>query len=289
MTSENTRDLQEAIDRLRDHVERVVPLAAIAPSLVRTLHHDAIHEIRRFSAEGYFQVKIDKRTPYLPYENLANACRSAMAAVTKSPARDIHCAIKRCGGERGGPPADWRVWTFAASTIESGRPDEFGPDCYRLIGENSAFASLVGCKDRKTEWGRYSYRCFGCNDLTEYSEYDDSDDDWSKWYKSALVYPIRYERASAEENDKPHDFVFGFLAFDSLNPEVFSGIPAVFEYVGQPVAYHRELNKSDVYHAGGIIADTIALGMIFENRIQRIIERFRRKNKDLDHEHADEG
>ena len=182
--------------------------------------------------------------------------------------RSIYCTIKYCSLQERDPKEELKVWTFARSTIEAARPQHIGPDYPRKASENSGFAALIGCNDRKNKW-MYIHRCFACNNLT-IEPYDDTKADWETWYISGLVFPLRYrKRYKGKEGIHDSDYIMGFLTFDSLKPDIFLGIPSIFDYKDEPGEYEQELAKSGIYHTGGIIADTIATAIMLERRLQK--------------------
>lgn len=274
MATDKPDKLAEILEKLRKELEKIAPPARMPRGVLMTLHRDAIHAIRKFAAEGYFRVILEYEKLYGPYEDLANCCRNAMASALKCQQRDIDCTIKISKGEKGQPNEEGKVWTFARSTVSPARPEDLGPDCFRKIGENSMFAALVGCKDRKTNWYPYRYCSFGCNNLPAFDNYDDTDDDWETWYRSALVFPLRFEAYSKGE-DKHHDYIIGFLTFDSLDTNIFEGIPSIFHYIGEPVDYEHELMKCDAFHVGAVIADAIATALMLEKRRLRRLRKLK--------------
>lgn len=271
MAEDKSEKLSEILEQLRKEVTKISPLVRMPGEALMTLHRDVIHEIRKFAAGGYFRVIVEHKKPYHPYENLANACRNAIASIIRCQQRDIHCTIRRCKGEKGQVKEAWKVWTFAWSTVNPARPVDFGPDCFRKIGENSIFSALVGCKDRKTDWRPFTYPCFACNNLPDFDSYDESDEDWDIWYRSVLAFPLRYQTTEKGE-DNPLYRVLGFLTFDSLNTNIFRDIPSIFHYIGEPADYERKLMESDLFHAGGLIADVIAMALMLERRLRIVRE-----------------
>jgi len=228
---------------------------------VTKLHLESAHQIRTFSIHKYFLGAIDNSLkPYEPFENLANALRNTLLEMIELPSQRLHCTIKICNSIEDLPKSQWKVYTIARSLPYRGR-EEFGPSVYHLIGSNSSFAPLVGCNDRKNTWLPLVYSCFACNNLTKHSErYDNSRDNWSNFYRSTIVFPLRYR-----EN---HEIkIIGFLTFDSNQIGAFGNIPDIFDYKDNPSAYEEKLSYSSVYHIGGIFADTLATTFHLQEKI----------------------
>lgn len=281
MTEDKFDNLREIMEEMRREVKD--KLAKLHPELypdvrksrlkaIRAIHHEAVHAIRKFAVEGHFGVIIGDgklQKPYEPYDSLANAFRNAVAGVLECNPTAIHCTLKYCTGKEGTLPQEWEVWTFARSTIQSSaRPRYMGPGYFQKIGENSGFASIVGCSDTKIDWTSPAHRCFACYNLPAYDEYVNSKRDWSRWYTSTLVFPLRYEKWGKQIN-RPHDYIMGFLTFDSLDNNIFGELPPIFDYIDKPGEYALELDKLEICHTGGIIADTLATVMMLERKLQK--------------------
>lgn len=131
------------------------------------------------------------------------------------------------------------------------------PDYY-LAGENSGFASLLGCNDRLNTWEPHVYCAFLCNDLTK-RNFDCGRANWHLHYKSTAVFPLRYPVG----NDGIQK-VMGFLTFDSLETGIFGNIPDIYGFTNELRDRYREkLWQSAFVHTCGLLADCLA-GMMCE-------------------------
>ncbi|MFB0553771.1 MAG: hypothetical protein ACETWQ_10710 [Phycisphaerae bacterium] len=232
---------------------------------LHVIHLSAIHAIREFAVKEGFGVVVNRNYPLRPYEELANACRSALAATLRFPPVMFHCTISYCGGTTAGKPTGQRkVWNFAHSTIDCDRHLPLGPDEATTVGSNSSYAALLGCKDRRNEW-KHRFRCFACDNLPE-DIYDDADPDWRTWYRSRLVFPLRYP--TYDRRGAPIDNITGFLSYDTLQTEIF-GVPSIFDHMDDPGGYANQHKGLVVCNAGGIIADCIAIAILQEKKVRK--------------------
>ena len=232
---------------------------------MRVIHLSAIHAIREFAVKGGFGVVVNYDYPLKPYKELANACRSALAATLKFPPGMFHCTISYCGGSSQGKPTGQRkVWNFAHSENDCDRKPLLGPDDATVVGNNSSYAALLGCKDRLNEW-KHRFRCFACDNLPE-DLYDDADKNWKTWYRARLVFPLRYQ--TYDKKGFPIDKITGFLSYDTLNTEIF-GVPSIFDHMDDPVGYANEHKVLAVCNAGGIIADCLAITILQEKKLRK--------------------
>lgn len=210
------------------------------------LHLETVHAIRKYVVNEDSPGSTD-------WGCLADGCRNVIADLLELPDRSLHCTIKLCHGEEEDAEEDWIVYTIARSE-PCARPAEYGLDHHHLVGHNSSFAAIVGCKDRKNTWTPYAYSCFASNYLTQHGDkYDCSRKDYIQYFKSTLVFPLRYRKIHEEST-----LVQGFLTFDSPEENAFVGFPEVFAYRDNPADYEDKLSYLAVYHVGGIIADMLA-------------------------------
>jgi len=228
------------------------------------IHLSAIHAIREFTVKGGFGVVVNRDSPLRPYQELANACRNALAGTLGCAPEMLHCTISYCGGAVSGKPTAYReVWNFAHSEIDCDRHLPLGPDQATVVGNNSSYAALLGCNDRRNEW-KHRFRCFACDDLPE-DLYDDADPHWRTWYRARLVFPLRYQ--TYDTQGRPIDNITGFLSYDTLEPEPF-GVPSIFNYVDDPAEYAKQHEALAVCNAGGIVADCIAIAIFEEKKLR---------------------
>ncbi|MHA2064206.1 MAG: helix-turn-helix domain-containing protein [Candidatus Thorarchaeota archaeon] len=238
-------------------------------TVVAALHHGAIHAIRsaavskNLSLGTNFGQLADNFGRFADaYEFLATKCRQGFAAAIGLEANRLQCSIKLCK-TAGDKRASSEVWTLARSEVYTSDPSILYSNLRKKItqtwGNNSASAALIGCSDRNTNWvGQYN--CFCCNDLTKHPEYVNARLDWSKFYKSAMVFPLRWSIKGENELR-----IRGFLAFDSMLTNIYKDAPCIFEYKDSPNDYYIELCESVAYHVGGIIADCLATTIALAN------------------------
>jgi len=242
---------------------RPTPERVVIPE--KRLYYDELREvlyvIRDHAAQGVFSVNNFDTGHIGPYVDIAASCRNAMVKILSNCTRDdVHCTIKYCTKGRGKGGRRAQVWTFARSDEHQGRAMHLGPDMKIAVRKNSAFSSIVGCKDSKgNTWESRPHQCFSCNDLTAVTNYADSKRNWRTYYTTVVAFPLRYRRAG---QGPPAESIIGFLTFDSLIKGVFGEIPSRFAYMGQPDEYLADFRKTDVYHVGYAIADAVTLATI---------------------------
>ncbi len=226
---------------------------------------EAICVIRDFAAQNHFLVYDPSSGSIEPYIDMANSCRNAMVKILKCERTDVHFALKYCAKGRGRGGRRYQLWTFARSNEHGGRSLILGPKKRIAVYKNSAFASIVGCKDsKKNVWPARPNQCFSCNDLTELPNYADSKKNWRNHYRALLAFPLRYVE---DNNGESKDRVIGFLTFDSPVLGVFGDIPSRFSYMDRSEEYLTEFRRTDVYHVGYALADALALATLMAGRI----------------------
>ena len=214
------------------------------------VHLAAIHAIRRISVNQ--DSLPDSSLTYEALQSVADGCRDAIAEILEVWNEHIHCTLKLCGGDKA-DKRNWKVYTVARSD-PCNRPAEFGRGNYHLVGDNSSFAPLAGCNDRKNVWEPNVFSCFSCGNLRKYTRYDSSGKNWESYYNSTIVFPLRYRKSDAAEFS-----VIGFLTFDSQLDDAFGDIPCIFECQNNPAEYQEKLSYMSLFHVGGILADVLAM------------------------------
>ena len=244
-----------------DYLSRIVPLRPLISNDLK----EAISVIGDFSAKGLFSVDAPSRAFPEAYIHLATACRNAMAEVLTCDRSQIHCTIKYfAASTKDKPEYRAKLWTFARSYEGSGRPMILGPAKKISLHRNSAFASIMGIPDKNNVWETWPHLCFSCNNLTEVPKYVDSKKNWSSFYKSSVVFPLRYTKGAKQLTD----CILGFLTFDSPLTNVFHGVPSRFDYVGRPDEYMKDFMKTDLYHVGSTLADSITMALLAGKRTE---------------------
>ena len=160
---------------------------------------------------------------------------------------DVHCCWKTLS-----PRPDHTVKPFARSKpFDEARPAR-EPHAFNT-SESTICAALTGGNDGITLWGKVP--CFCSNDLWEHCElFNTRRAHWKKYYRSVLVFPLRYVR-DPETQDQDE---IGFLAFDSLKKNAFPDVPEVFKYRERLTEYRNALDGSPTYHVGAIFAETLS-------------------------------
>ena len=166
---------------------------------------------------------------------------------------ELHCCMKVVVQNDAGADC---VGTIGRSDPYDNRPNMLAPSDLHLVEKNSVWCSLLGRDDGSARWPVFS--CFACNDLYAHpADFKCDRTDWQKFYRSTLVFPLRY--IQDEVNSK---FVtFGFLAFDSVKKGVFGDVPDIFHYRERWHAYHERLSNTTAFHVGAVFADTLSVLM----------------------------
>jgi hypothetical protein len=182
---------------------------------------------------------------------VCNECRDLMRHALELRPSDLHCCLKMLipGASTDKPE---RVATFARSEPSDNRPAETGESNAHEIKNNTVWSSMMGIPDGTTHWQPFC--CFVCNDLWMAGNLFHCDrQDWKQYYRSSLVFPIRYPRRAASG-----EFVYvGFLAFDSPRDTAFIGLPNIFEYRDNPSGYRGILEAKMAFNLGALMADIL--------------------------------
>ncbi len=195
--------------------------------------------------------KIFAIPPSLAVE-ICTSFRSLMANILELGEQELHCCLKMMVQQDGGD----RVGTIGRSDPFDHRPQETSEEESHLVANNTVWCSLLGRPDESHQWQVFS--CFSCNDLQAHPlEFKCDRKDWQRFYRSALVFPLRY----IHNENNSHFVTVGFLAFDSPKPKVFGQVPDIFKYKDAWHQYHQKLNKTTAFHLGAILADTLSVLM----------------------------
>lgn len=224
------------------------------------LHIDVIHRLRNLAMcmeDGH----PDKKLASVMAIDFCSACALLMQQIVESERNDLHCCLKVI--VKGKDGADM-LQTWARSEPSDERDDdEFGAS----LTQNTIWNAFRGHSDGSNVWRKMC--CFCCNDLTQFAqEYNNGRKEWLKFYKSKLVFPVRYL-----DKIKPNTWeTIGFLEFDSTRTKTFPGMPCVFGYSKDPVGYRSKLEKSAVFHSGAIIADSLSMCLrpYYESRKKQV-------------------
>jgi hypothetical protein len=239
-------------------VGRRVPKVGPAMRLVRaqqslatlhTLHTGVLHSMRRVTVM-MGRAHWDPTNIAMLAVDLCTEFRKAMGALTFLSENELHCCLKMLQPPDE-PQQEARLFTWARSKPVDDRPDR--PDTAFVPPGSTIYAALTGGDDGATKWRRLS--CFCSNDLPKhFDRFKCERAEWPKYYRSVLVFPLRYVR-----NPDTGDFDnIGFLAFDSPKSNAFAGMPEVFSYRDNPAEYQNRLDQSAAFHLGAIFADSLS-------------------------------
>lgn len=235
---------------------------------LKAVHHHIIHELRM--ARGRLdpsEALVAERSQKV----LTNSARM-MAELCEVERNKMHCCIKllekvapnqqkpgppQHGGKRrkkeqpSEKPEPLRVTTWVRSEPFDQRGKDIGADNAVRICTNSVWCCLQDRDDGKTRWSGFT--AFSCNDLQRESHrWQCERANWADFYKACVVFPIRLPLSR-------HQYLnIGFLAFDSPQAGAFRGVPNIYDHLQDPTGYKEKLDKSAVFHLGGLLADTIA-------------------------------
>lgn len=239
-------------------VWRVREIAMVG--VAKQLHVNVLHRIRKLGLG--MQDWHDRDSDAAMALEISSECRKTMGALLELRPNELHCCMKTLLHDGGNPSQD-RVGTWVRSEPLDTRPVESGNENAHLVSKNSVWSALLGRSDGVTHWKPFS--CFACNDLAKHPQLFQCDRaQWAQYYRSALVFPIRYPK-NVQANEFGH---IGFLAFDSMKVGAFRGLPDIFQYRDDPTAYRQLLEATTPFHIGSIMADTLGacLRPIYERR-----------------------
>lgn len=232
--------------------------------LLQPVHEGFLHVARRLACQMRSEWDSEHEMASLLARDVCNACRMSICGVLKLRDSDVHCCLKV-----NLPKADGknRVGTWARSLPLDGRPSESIALKQRMVDQSTVWCALMGKWDGETHWPK-GITCFACNDLTKHGgKFRCDRPQWSTYYRSALVYPLRY----TQKCDGSKMAYIGFLAFDSHRIGAFSGMPNIFDHIDRPAEYIGLLQASPIFHLGALFADTLGtfLGSAYELSLAR--------------------
>ena len=238
---------------------------------LQSVHVDVVHEMRDL-AVTWTEFKDFERV-YREAEDVCTGCASGMRSILELKPSELHCCIKLFAlNDQPNQPREQRIATFARSQPSDSRPAEIGLEYTNPIAKNTVWSSILGLPDEETNW-KTPYSCFACNDLQKNQHLIRCDRKmWYTYYKSALVFPLKY--VNHEASVKHQVKVFGFLAFDSPKIGAFGNIPCIFEHRDQTKwgEYNTQLADSSAFQLGAIMADVLSafLKPVYENNPDRL-------------------
>jgi len=134
--------------------------------------------------------------------DISTECRKLMGNLLELPAEKLHCCIKVIVPKTNDSEED-KVATWVRSRPVDDRPVETGEDNAHLVSKNSVWSALYGRSDQRTNWRPFS--CFACNDLMSHADIFVCDrENWPWYYKSTLVFPLRYPKNQLGTELKEH-------------------------------------------------------------------------------------
>jgi hypothetical protein len=184
-------------------------------------------------------------------QGVATACRDLMCDLLELKDMQLHCCIKAFPISQENKEL---VITWARSEGSHCHDDDQSLNGVHRVTNNSVYSALMGKFDGKTEWGR-PFSAFCCNDLTTIGpQFICSRNDWEKFYRSTLVFPLRFLIQPSTRKFK----TVGFLAFYSKKRNVFLGMPNIFDYSSDWDTYLSKMQEDTVFQVGACMADTIS-------------------------------
>lgn len=222
-------------------------------SYLTYLHEDVVHEMRKFALAceccGDSQQWNEKSWDIIgpPATGFCTACRKLYCDLAELEDHQIHCCLKSITIL---PDGKEIVETWARSEPISQRDDtEVHP-----VADNTVWSCLLGRNDGNQAWDLFN--CFSSNNLVNYSEqFKNSRRNWQKYYKSTLVFPLRY----VNRRGTTHFDTFAFLALDSKKEGAFKGMPEIFEHVRERDVFHDKARNCAMFQAGAAIADSLSM------------------------------
>ena len=223
--------------------------------LTAVLHQDAIHRMRQLSAAG---VDRNRESGANAAIEVSTACCKVMGDLLELSPHEVHCCLKVfCPGSSYASKNDCVVTLARSEPFDERGVDEKENNKHLVESSNTVWSALLGKFDGKTSWP--TFKCFSCGDLWTHEKiFECSRENWENYYRSTLVFPVRY----MTDPTKRERVVSGFLAFDSLKCNAFGSLPDVFSFRENPSDYHGQIAKHTPYHLGAILADT--LGVFFK-------------------------
>ena len=220
--------------------------------ILAPFHFQVVHAMQQLSASMTTKLPDGQDAATQLAIRVCNECRMLMGHALELNANELHCCFKvMVSGTVAGDRE--RVATWVRSEPLDDRPVETGEANSHEVGKNTVWSSLMGVSDGKTNWRPFP--CFACNDLPAAGENFQCDrKDWQQYYKSSLVFPLRYtqrEQSAAFIN-------MGFLAFDSPKCNAFAGIPNIFDFIGSPSGFQDALEKRMAFNLGAAMADVLS-------------------------------
>jgi hypothetical protein len=216
--------------------------------LLNSLHHKVFFEMRGL---GLAFEEINKPEEVAIYASkVCDLCRQTMGEFLGLQEQELHCTLKAFLPQINSPEV---VNTWARSSPYDERPINDS----QSVENNTFWCSLLGRDDGRYTWRR-PLRCFSCNDLELY-QFECSRSDWARYYRSTLVYPLRYPKSVKLRNEFE---MTGFLIFDSFKASAFTDLPDAFGCIISDEAwnrYHRDLLEKPTFLLGAIMADTLAM------------------------------
>jgi len=182
--------------------------------------------------------------------HLCTEFRKSMGSLLMLGENDLHCCLKMLTPPQL-PATVPNVITWARSSPfddrEVRKPHPMSKET------SSVYAALTGGYDGITQWRKFP--CFSASSLrNSFDKFKCSRQDWSTYYQSVMVFPIRYVR-NPDTND--YDTI-GYIAFDSIKKDAFSGLPNIFQYCDNPTEYQNRLLECSAFHLGAIFADSLS-------------------------------
>lgn len=239
--------------RLQSWVRAVRSRAAV--SILLRLHTEVIHCMRdlalRMEEWDHHQIETAQLAG-----RVCTACNNLMSDLLELDGHHLHTCLKVMLA--GGSLADDVVETWIRSEPYDARTEEQDADRHRVC-ENSVWSALLGQDDGNFRW-LIPYCSFACNDLFKHGEdYRNSRPNWRRYYRSTLVFPLRY---TAFVDGKRQFTIMGFLAFDSPRQDAFSALPDIFDYRSKSdkkADYVSLLHANAAFQLGATMADTLSM------------------------------
>jgi len=238
---------------MKSFVREVRSRAALG--LFIRLHNNVVHRMRALAVrmDEWEHQQIETSTLA---RDFCTECNILLADLLELDTNHLHCCIKVLS--RGQEPNDDIVKTWIRSEPYDAREEDGLTNGYHVC-DNSVWAALLGRFDGRINWEQ-PFACFACNDLFEHGEdYRNSRVNWRAYYRSTLVYPLRY---LTYENGERRFNAIGFLAFDSPVKNAFPRAPDIYKYrseLDKRADYISRLSAIAAFQVGAVIADTLSM------------------------------